>query len=159
MIAVEGSTAGMVESITFTREPGSCEHGDQHDRYEISWTRPDGTREAHHVHWCPAPLCDESPWHFPSTPLVKLTAWVSGRPNIYDAVATAYLLAITEVRDGQVVAEMQARIGICDQWKDRSHGNYAEPDEEPKLFTERYFAESGPGIYPAHITTKGAAAQ
>lgn len=146
------TSASIIESIKFTRRPGSCEHCDRHDSYTIGWTSLDGTRVTHGVYWCPHPLCSDgdSPWRSAGTPYVKLTEWIipgGGWPPI----ATAYLLVITGVRDQRVVTEIQARIGICSQWKDPSSGNFAEPDEEPKLFTQRYFAESGPGVYPATI--------
>jgi hypothetical protein len=135
-------TASIIESIRFTRFPGICEYGKQHDQYQIRWTDPTGLHTVHHVYWCPHPICDTSPWRLGFKPEVKLTAWI--RP-----IATAYLLLIHDP-EGRKLPHMEARVGICDQWQDRSAGNTGEPGEH-RLFTERYFAESGPGVYPAPI--------
>lgn len=141
------TTASIVESIKFTRRPGSCEFGNRHDGYTIAWTRPDGTRVSHATYWCPHPLCGMSStrWRMStSRPEVQLTEWIPSVPN---AVAVAYLLVIYPPG---ALPYMEARIGICDQWEDRRAGNIGDPDER-RLFTQRYFAESGPGVYSAPI--------
>lgn len=144
-------TASIIESITFTRYPGVCENGDRHDRYDISWTDAAGVVTCEHVYWCPHPFCDTEPWRLSvSPPTVKLTSWVGADAAFrIPHLATAYLLLTYDV-EGRELPQMVARIGICDQWQDRAAGNIGEPGER-RLFTERYFAESGPGVYPALI--------
>jgi hypothetical protein len=74
-----------------------------------------------------------------------LTLWV---PTVPTVVAVAYLLLVFPL---DALPRIEARIGICDQWRDRQAGNVALPGEDHKLFTDRYFAEAGPGVYPAPI--------
>lgn len=142
---IDGTTASLVESIRFTRTPGTCEWRGHHDRWEITWGEGRDDQRAH-VYWCDHPVCDlgETRWRLlDSPPEVKLTQWIP--PG--GLVAVAYLLLVFP-RDA--LPRMEARIGICDQWQDRQFGNYGS-DAERRLFTERYFAESGPGVYPATI--------
>lgn len=144
------STASIVESIKFTRLPGICEYGKHHDQYQIRWTDPNGLTTANHVFWCSHPICDTSPIRLGTRPEVKLTSWISPAVDFpFPHIATAYFL-LTHDPEGRKLPKMVARIGICDQWQDRSAGNVGEPGER-RLFTERYFAESGPGVYPAPI--------
>lgn len=150
MRELAGSTASLVESIKFTRVPGRCENSDQHDRYEISWTDLDGKRDTSHVYWCPHPFCDTTSWRLSTAPYVLLTRWVGPDTEFrIPHIATAYLLLIADP-EGRRFEQVVARVGICDQWQDRAAGNIGEPGER-RLFTERYFAESGPGVYPAPI--------
>lgn len=148
-----GTASSLVESIRFTRTPGSCENGDRHDCYTITWTDANGVPTREQVYWCPHPFCDTSPWRLSSSPpQVKLTSWIGADASFrIPHIATAYLLLIDDP-EGRTLPQMVARIGICDQWQDRSRGNVGEPGER-RLFSERYFAESGPGVYPASITT------
>lgn len=139
---LSGSHASIIESIAFTREQGTCDYGDHHDLYRIKWTQADGEVNGEHVYWCPHPLCDTSRWHIGRQIRVMLTAWIPG-------VGYAYLLLV-EDPDGLRLPHMEARIGIQDQWQSAQYGNYGE-DWERRLFTERYFAESGLGVYRAHI--------
>lgn len=140
-------TAGIVESIHFTKTPGTCEHGGDHSKYSIHWTEPGWNKEVF-TYWCDHPICEAgvTRWRLlPSPPEVKLTKWIPSPP----AAAVAYLLLAFPV---DALPRMEARIGIVSQWQDPTFGNYGE-DNEMKLFTERYFAESGPGVYPAPIVT------
>lgn len=136
------TTSSIVESIGFYRVPGTCEHGGHHHLYRITWTNLDGLDKSGQVYWCDHPFCDTSPFRLGAWPEVKLTAWVQ-------PVANAYLLATFDP-EGRTLPKMVARVGIVDQWQSREFGNYGE-DWERRLFTERYFAESGPGVYPATI--------
>jgi hypothetical protein len=150
------TAASIIESIKFTRFPGVCEFSDRHSQYQIRWTDPHGIVTAHHVFWCDHPLCDfsQTRWRLStSPPEVKLTAWIGPDATFrIPHIAAAYLL-LTFDREGRKLPQMIARIGICDQWQDRFAGNVGEPGER-RLFTERYFAESGPGVYPATIEDK-----
>lgn len=146
-----GTAASMIESIKFVRIPGACDRGPRHDRYEIRWVDPAGGQHINHVYWCRHPLCAAAStlWLSPlRAPRVCLTSWI---PHIPNAAAVAYLLATARVEDGCIVPEMQARVGICSQWEDLRAGNIYSPTGERKLFTQRYFGESGPGVYSAEI--------
>lgn len=145
-----GTSASLIESISFSRQPGICEFfGAHHDRWSIQWFDPhlDANR-ANHVYWCDHPLCGTGAtrWRLrDSPPEVKLIAWIPTMP----AVAVAYLLLVFPLEE---FPHMEARIGIRDQWQDHDLGNLGNPNREPgRQFTERYFAESGPGVYPAPI--------
>jgi hypothetical protein len=133
-------SASVIESVRATRMLCPCDHGHNCYTYWLSWTEPDGEPEERTVTHCPHPLCDTSPWQLPPIrPHVLLTAWIPKASWGQSSRIAAYLLTIPGT--DRVVA----RIGICAQWEDRQRGN------GHGLFTERYFGESGPGIYPVPI--------
>lgn len=147
-LTLDGTAASLIESISFDRIPGPCKYNAQHHRYGIGWHTPAGLKTCRHIWWCSHPLCEqgETRWRLSTCPAeVKLTQWIPCAGK--DTIAVAYLLIIFPV-DRQ--PHMEARIGICDQWENRRYGNLGNPDER-RLFTQRYFAESGPGVYPATI--------
>lgn len=134
-------SAGIVESVQATRLLRPCDHGHSCYTYWLSWTEPEGQREERTVTYCAHPLCDTSPWQLPPIrPQVLLAAWVPKQTWTRASVATAYLLTIPGTN------RVEARIGIRSQWDDAQFGN------GDGLFTERYFAESGSGVYPLPIT-------
>lgn len=138
-------TASIVESISFDRTPGPCKYNAAHHRYGIMWHTPAGLKTCAHAWWCSHPLCEqgETRWRLStSPPEVKLTQWIPHFPNF---AAVAYLLIVFPLR-GQ--PRIEARIGIPSQWEDPVRGNVGE---DHRLFTQRYYGESGPGVYPATI--------
>lgn len=150
-IELRGSPESVIESIRFARSGTTvgppC--GGRH-RYTITWAHcgEPGGPPRRWVDWCDHPLCpfEESRWRLRDSPAeVKLTAWV---PAPGRSIAVAYLLVVYPL---DALPRMEARIGICDQWEDRRYGNGAAERDPRRLFSQRYFAESGPGIYPAHI--------
>jgi hypothetical protein len=141
------SVASVVESVhlSFFKPQIFC-----HARhYRIEWTDPDGRRAQVAKLWCG--VCD--PFRAFGNELI-LHAWLPSPEYVRaktrtpypppEIVATAYILM---TNDGAV-----GRIGICDQWEDRQAGNKGPVGGPFKLLTERYWGESGPGIYaiPVH---------
>jgi hypothetical protein len=141
------STASIVESVrlSFFKPQIFC-----HARvYRIAWTDPDGTEQLKAKTWCG--VCDA--FRAFGNGLI-LHAWLPSPeyiraiprtlyPPIQNHVATAYILM---TNDG-----LQGRIGICDQWEDRAAGNVGPVGGPFKLLTERYWGESGPGVYPVPV--------
>jgi hypothetical protein len=140
------SVASVIESVhlSFFKPQVFC-----HARvYRINWTDPDGTPQLKVKTWCG--VCDAfrdfgnelilHAW-LPSPEYAKAEARTPHPPK--SIVATAYILL---TNDG-----LQGRIGICDQWEDRAAGNRGPVGGPFKLLTERYWGESGPGIYPVPV--------
>lgn len=151
-------TAGIVESIRFIREPGECElPGARHDKWIIQWSDSNGTH-SNHTYWCDHPCCDMSDqqWHLMRHLMtVKLTAWILG----YGCHLVAYYLIEQPINNHDdspfpYLPRMVARIGIGSQWEDPIFGNLSPVNGERSLFTQRYFAIEGPGVYPAEIETR-----
>lgn len=151
-IELRGSPESVIESIRFTRTRMAVDCPLY--RYDITWAgRGEFGLHPKSTVWCDNWLCPleggigGTRWRMQgdTRPEVKLTAWV---PRPGNALAVAYLLL---VYGPDALPRMEARVEIRSQWKDFSVGNREEPGEPRRLFSQRYFDESGPGIYPAHI--------
>lgn len=151
-----GSIESMVESVKITRTPHKCIDSEtgyvQHEGaygYTLHWTEPDGKDHGQQSYYCPHPICDRRPLllRHPRTHIVD-SAWLPKASFSLTTVATVYILVI----DGEdpLLPEVVGRIGICSQWDDPVSGNYGAPGER-RLFSQRYWAESGPGVYPVPI--------
>lgn len=134
----------MIESIRFTRHPvGEPCHA---IRLGIHWTDPDGQGNASFRDWCAA--CDiDIPGIFGTYDFaVAHSEWLGPNHEFL-----AYILVVPHEHERGTGFKLEARIGVSSQWQDPRAGNVEEEGASWKSFTERYFAESGPGIYPAPI--------
>lgn len=140
-----------------------CSDAAQHERerYTIRWRDTDGGESSTWTENCWHPICDDSPWIFlmeeaegTVRPRVLVDEWI--RPNLRaaylpgggrNAVAVAYVLLLRTWRKDHIHHEIVARIGIPDQWEDPQYGNNRD-----ELFSRRYYAHEGPGVYPADFS-------
>jgi hypothetical protein len=124
-------------------DPEICTYA---ELYRIEWTAPDGLDHVHQHLWCRH--C--STWNvLPDRTHLILTAWL---PTVGRSVAVAYVVMVPQPPSAGWHWEPQGRIGICSQWQDPVYGNVGEPGEH-RVFSKRYFAESGPGVYPVPIVS------
>ena len=132
----------MIESIRFTRHlVGSPCHA---IRLGIHWTEPNGLRTATFNDWCSA--CDLPGMFETYDAAVAHSEWLGPAHELL-----AYILVVPHEHENGTVFKLEARIGVATQWRDPQAGNIEEEGAPWNSFTERYYAESGPGIYPAPI--------